>query len=184
MTVRYTNYCWQMQAIIVINYVRNQSQISQTLAKYRPSVAMKDEQDLGIKIPSDPLLSKSRGPPFPVIALVVSEYQVISLQIMHNPIHPSVSGDLLHLGCATCGLALAVLDTLGIVPFAIVRGFGFEESHAEPSGLENACHLLDNVGRGLAVLRVRHIGFKRRVGAVRLRGDVHGEVMGARLALR
>lgn len=47
--------------------------------------------------PSPVNLPHPRGTAFPVVALIVPEDQIIPVEIMHNPIHASISFDLLHL---------------------------------------------------------------------------------------
>ena len=138
------------------------------------------------QVTSESLLSKSRCPPFPVIAFVVTEHKIITVQVMDDAVDTTVAFDVLHLVAAANSLALSVRHiSLPIRLVELVRcGLSLEQSDAETARLEDRNNLLDNVGGGLAVLGVRDVGLKRCIRTMRLRCDMHSEVVGRGFAIR
>jgi hypothetical protein len=138
------------------------------------------------QITLEPLLSNSRCPPFPAIAFVVTEHKIITVQVMDDAVDTTVAFDVLHLVATAESLALSVRDIMLPIRFVelIQRGLSLEQGDAETTRLEDFNDLLDDVGGGLAILRVRHVGLKGCVRTLRLRCDMHSEVVGRGVATR
>jgi hypothetical protein len=109
----------------------------------------------------------------PVIALVVPEHQIIALEIMHDAINAAVTRNILN--------ALALLNVLARQ--LIRAGLSLEQRDAEAARLEDANDMLDDICSLATTLACRDIGLERSVRAVRLRRDVHSEVVGGIRAL-
>jgi len=133
-------------------------------------------------LPSESL-SNPGGTPLPVVALIVAEHEIVTVQVVDDTVNAAIALDVFHLRVATHGLMLVCfVEAIGI-SLVEVR-LGLEQGDAETARLEYVHYLLDDVRSSLAVLRVRNVGLKGRIGAVRLGRDVHSKVVGRGLAIR
>lgn len=85
---------------------------------------------------------------------------------MNDTIDTAVALNVLHLRAAAQSLVRRMgylVKTIGISFKLLDGGLGLEQSNAEASRLEDINNLLDDIGCGLAILRMWHIGLERCV---------------------
>src|SRR5947209_2414117 len=132
-------------------------------------------------IQSEATFPNSRCTAFPIIPLVVSEDEVIAIKVVHNPIHPAVARNMIHLSMAAGSLTFERFDLEQCIQvassFVFVGCLCLEQSDGETSRLEDVHDMLYYFSGLAAFLTGRYVGFKGGIRTVWLWSNMYSEIM-------